>query len=623
MHFWLWGVLMCGIAGFCSFKADFLQHAESWTQVLVQMRTAIAHRGHDQTGEYLQRNVGLSHTRLSIRDLAGGAQPMLRQRGEGEYAIVYNGEIYNAEELKQDLIRRGCRFETTCDTEVILYGYMEYGMEVAKKLNGIFAFAIWDGNRDTLFLCRDRLGVKPLFYAVKGDTLVFGSEPKALFAHPQIHPEADADSFREIFGVGPARTPGCGVFRGLQEVKPGCILSHSRQRVKEAPYWTLEAKPHTDSYEQTVEIVSWLLQDAVKRQLVSDVPVCSFLSGGIDSSVVTAIASRQLGLEGLTLNTFSFDFTHNDTCFQSNAFQPTRDRPYVDQVLALYPLHHTYLECDEATLADLLEDAVRMKDLPGMTDVDASLLYFCSLVKQHNKVALTGECADEIFGGYPWFYREELLHVDGFPWSADLSARTALLSDEAIRTLNLEEYVRDRYLDTLAQVPALPEEQGETRRRREMSFLNLRWFMQTLLDRMDRTSMSWGLEARVPFADHRIVEYVYNVPWSMKYEDGMEKKLLRDACKSLLPPQLLYRKKSPYPKTYSPVYEALLAERFERMLSDSQAPVHRFLDRKKAAQFLAQPKGYGKPWFGQLMAGPQMMAYFLQINYWMERYGIE
>ncbi len=524
MHFWLWGVLMCGIAGFCSFKADFLQHAESWTQVLVQMRTVIAHRGHDQTGEYLQRNVGLSHTRLSIRDLAGGAQPMLRQRGEGEYAIVYNGEIYNAEELKQDLIRRGCRFETTCDTEVILYGYMEYGMEVAKKLNGIFAFAIWDGNRDTLFLCRDRLGVKPLFYAVKGDTLVFGSEPKALFAHPQIHPEADADSFREIFGVGPARTPGCGVFRGLQEVKPGCILSYSRQRVKEAPYWTLEAKPHTDSYEQTVETVSWLLQDAVKRQLVSDVPVCSFLSGGIDSSVVTAIASRQLGLEGLTLNTFSFDFTHNDTCFQSNAFQPTRDRPYVDQVLALYPLHHTYLECDEATLADLLEDAVRMKDLPGMTDVDASLLYFCSLVKQHNKVALTGECADEIFGGYPWFYREELLHVDGFPWSADLSARTALLSDEAIRTLNLEEYVRDRYLDTLAQVPALPEEQGETRRRREMSFLNLRWFMQTLLDRMDRTSMSWGLEARVPFADHRIVEYVYNVPWSMKYEDGMEKK---------------------------------------------------------------------------------------------------
>ncbi len=448
---------------------------------------------------------------------------MLRRRGGAEYGIVYNGEIYNAEELKQDLLSRGYGFETTCDTEVILCGYMEYGMEVAQKLNGIFAFAIWDGNREALFLCRDRLGVKPLFYAVKGDALVFGSEPKALFAHPQIRPEADLDSFREIFGVGPARTPGCGVFRGLREVKPGCVLEYSRERVKESPYWVLEAKPHTDSYAQTVETVSWLLRDAVKRQLVSDVPVCSFLSGGIDSSVVTAIASRQLGQEGVTLNTFSFDFAHNDACFQSNAFQPTRDRPYVDQVLALYPLHHTYLECDEATLAGLLGDAVRMKDLPGMTDVDASLLYFCGLVKQHNKVALTGECADEIFGGYPWFYREDLLRVDGFPWSPDLSARTALLSDEAIHELHLEEYTRERYRDTLAQVPLLPEEKAETRRRREMSYLNLRWFMQTLLDRMDRTSMAWGLEARVPFADHRIVEYVYNVPWSMKYENGMEK----------------------------------------------------------------------------------------------------
>ena len=442
---------MCGIAGFCNFKTDFLPQAELWTQVLAEMRTAIAHRGHDQTGEYLRRNIGLSHTRLSIRDLAGGVQPMLRRREEGEYGIVYNGEIYNAEELKQDLLTRGYRFETTCDTEVILYGYMEYGMEVAKRLNGIFAFAIWDERQNALSLCRDRLGVKPLFYAVEGDTLVFGSEPKALFAHPRICPKADLDSFREIFGVGPARTPGCGVFCGLREVKPGCILEYSRERVKESSYWLLEAKPHTDSYEQTVETVSWLVRDAVKRQLVSDVPVCSFLSGGIDSTVVTAIASQQLGLEGVALNTFSFDFTHNDTCFQSNAFQPTRDRPYVDQVLALYPLHHTYLECDEATLADLLEDAVRMKDLPGMTDVDASLLYFCGLVKQHNKVALTGECADEIFGGYPWFYRDELLHADGFPWYADLSARTALLSDEAIRALDLEDYVRQKYLDTLAQ----------------------------------------------------------------------------------------------------------------------------------------------------------------------------
>ena len=593
-----------------------------WTRVLVQMRQAIAHRGRDQTGEYLRRHVGLAHTRLSIRDLAGGVQPMVRCRGQREYGIVYNGEIYNAAELKQDLQSRGCRFETTCDTEVILLGYMEYGMEIARKLNGIYAFAIWDGEKDTLFLCRDRMGVKPLFYAVQGGTLVFGSEPKALFAHPQVQPRADLDSFREIFGLGPARTPGCGVFCGLREVKPGCMVSYTGDQLREDPYWSLKARPHTDTYAQTVEKVSWLLRDAVKRQLVSDVPVCSFLSGGIDSTVVTAIACRELESKGHTLNTFSFDFAHNDDCFQANAFQPSRDRPYVDQVLALYPLHHTYLECDEVTLAGLLKDAVRMRDLPGMTDVDASLLYFCGLVKQHNKVALTGECADEIFGGYPWFYRKELLEADGFPWSSDLSARTLLLSEEAIQELDLEEYVRQQYLDTLAQTPVLPGEQGEARRRREMGYLNLRWFMQTLLDRMDRTSMAWGLEARVPFADHRIVEYVYNVPWEMKYQDGMEKKLLRDACKDLLPPELLYRKKSPYPKTYSPLYEALLTREFRQVLADPQAPVHRFLDRKKAERFLAQPKDYGKPWFGQLMAGPQMIAYILQVNDWMKMYGI-
>ena len=613
---------MCGIAGFCDFQSDFTREHGQWTAVLQDMRRAIAHRGKDQTGEYLRRHVGLAHTRLSIRDLSGGAQPMVRRQDGAEYAIVYNGEVYNTEELKPELERRGHVFETTCDTEVILRAYMEYGPACAEKLNGIFAFAIWDGPRQQLTLFRDRMGVKPLFYALPGGALVFGSEPKALFRHPRVRPEADENSFREIFGIGPARTPGCGVFRGLFEVLPGHLAVFSREGFSQRPYWQLEAREHTDSYGETVEKVSWLLRDAVERQMVSDVPVCSFLSGGIDSSVVTALASNCLQRRGGQLNTFSFDFAHNNESFRSNAFQPSRDRPYVDQVLQLYPLRHTYLECDELTLADLLPKAVWMKDLPGMTDVDASLMYFCALVRQHNKVALTGECADEIFGGYPWFYREELFSADGFPWSSDLSPRTALLSRETIRTLDLEDYVRQRYTEALLQVPCLPGETGVTKRRREISCLNLRWFMQTLLDRMDRTSMSCGLEARVPFADHRIVEYLYNVPWDMKYQDGMEKALLREACKGLLPPELLYRKKSPYPKTYSPLYEQLLAQRLRQVLENREAPVNRFLDREKAERFLTMEKDYGRPWFGQLMAGPQMMAYLLQVNAWMQQYDL-
>lgn len=613
---------MCGIAGFCSFQDDDTLDQKAQIRTLVDMRRSIAHRGEDQTGEYLNANAGLAHTRLSIRDVSGGIQPMRRQAGGADYVIVYNGEIYNTEEIAPELKKRGYVFETTADTEVILYAYMEYGLACAEMLNGIFAFAIWDGRKKRLVLCRDRLGVKPLFYTLQNGLLVFGSEIKALFRYPKVVPRADENSFREIFAIGPARTAGNGVFKDIQEVRPGKCLLFSQEGAAEHTYWTLAARPHTDDYRQTVEKVSFLVRDAIRRQMVSDVPVCSFLSGGLDSSIITAVAAAFLEESGGTLNTFSFDFTENNRFFHSNEFQPTRDRPYVDMLLSRLPVRHTYLECDDALLADLLDEAVVAKDLPGMTDVDASLLYFCSLVRAHNKVALTGECADEIFGGYPWFYRQELLEADGFPWSFDVSARTCMLRDEVIADLELGDYMHQRYADALKAVPHLPGENTQERRRREVSCLNLRWFMQTLLDRMDRASMACGLEARVPFADHRIVEYLYNVPWHMKYRDGMEKALLRDACAGLLPPEILYRKKSPYPKTYNPAYEAILTRRFRKVLEDPAAPVNRFLDREKAERFLSSPKDYGRPWFGQLMAGPQMIAYMLQVNSWMVRYQI-
>ncbi len=586
------------------------------------MRKSLAHRGHDQTGEYLDRHVGLSHTRLSIRDISGGIQPMRRFAGGREYVIVYNGEVYNMDELVPELTRRGYVFETTSDTEAILYAYMEFGLDCAAMLNGIFAFAIWDGRLERLVLCRDRLGVKPLFYAERGGELIFGSEPKSLFCHPDISPEADDESFHEIFAVGPARTPGVGVFKDVYEVLPGHIMIYDRGGLSGFSYWDLAAHPHTDSYEETVEKTGFLVRDAIIRQMVSDVPVCSFLSGGLDSSIITAVASEYMREKGALLHTFSFDFTENDEYFRANSFQPTRDRPFVDMLLQILKVDHTYLYCSDEELADMLPKAVLAKDLPGMTDVDASLLYFCGLVKEHNKVALTGECADEIFGGYPWFYRPELLYADGFPWSHDISARTTLLRDSVVERLQLDEYAKQRYRDALARVPRLPGEDREASRRREVSCLNIRWFMQTLLDRMDRTSMAHGLEVRVPFADHRIVEYLYNVPWSMKYRDGSEKALLRDACEGLLPPPVLRRKKSPYPKTYNPAYESILASRLRGVLDDKTAPVNAFLDREKTERFLSSPKDYGKPWFGQLMAGPQMVAYILQINDWMKDYGI-
>ncbi len=611
---------MCGISGFCNLKQNYLSEKPYWENILTSMHRSIAHRGRDNCGIYLNHQAGLSHARLSIRDIENGAQPMVRTRHLQDYAIVYNGEIYNTDELTAPLKAAGYHFETTSDTEALLYAYMHYGPEFVHLLNGIYAIAIWDDQKKQLLLFRDHAGIKPLFYSLSGDTLVFGSEPKALFCHPHVTPSLDIHGLRDILAVGPARTPGNGIFKEVKEVLPGHFMVFSAEGLRPFSYWDLSAKEHTDTYAQTVEKVSFLVRDAVTKQMVSDVPVCTFLSGGIDSSIVTAIAARHLQKQGEQLNTFSFDFTENDIYFQSNSFQPERDLPYVNIMLQKLHTNHTYLECNQETLVDMLYTAVDAKDLPGMTDVDASLLYFCSLVAKHNKVTLTGECADEIFGGYPWFYREELLNRDGFPWSADVSARTLFLTEDAVSDLDLASYSYARYQESLSKVPCLDGEAPDEKKRRAVGYLNIKWFMQTLLDRMDRTSMYSSLEARVPFADRRIMEYVYNVPWHMKYQNGVEKTLLRDACADLLPDELLHRKKSPYPKTYHPGYEKLLTERFNGIISDPNAPIAPLLDKKKAAEFMQAHKELGRPWFGQLMAGPQLMAYFIQINYWMQKY---
>ncbi|MBQ8038624.1 MAG: asparagine synthase (glutamine-hydrolyzing) [Lachnospiraceae bacterium] len=611
---------MCGITGFCDYTENYLTKEPHWINLLKNMRETLIHRGKDNFGEWLNEHVGFAHARLSIRDIDGGSQPMLRQKSQKEYAIMYNGEIYNTDELIPELKKAGYQFKTTSDTEVILYAYMHYGPEFVKKLNGIFSFAIWDGRSETLILYRDRVGTKPLFYTLQGNTLIFGSEPKALFAHPKVTPKINTDSLRELLALGPAHTPGNGIFCGMKEVLPGHFLSFSRLGFIDHTYWDLKSHPHTDSYEKTVETVSFLVKDAIRRQMVSDVPVCTFLSGGIDSSIVTAVAVNHLKEQGETLNTFSFDFEENDKYFESNAFQPERDLPYVNIMLQNYHTNHTFLECQQSTLFERLYDSVDAKDMPGMTDIDASLLYFCSLVAKQNKVALTGECADEIFGGYPWFYREELLNKDGFPWSHDINARTLFLDEGICKELELKDYSYSRYQDSLKKVPALDGESPEETRRRQIGYLNIKWFMQTLLDRMDRTSMHSGLEARVPFADHRIIDYVFNVPWKMKYQNGIEKALLREACKDLLPPALLNRKKSPYPKTYHPGYERLLTNQLTSIVNNPNAPITPFIDKEKALTFITSHKELGKPWYGQLMAGPQLMAYYIQLNYWMEKY---
>jgi len=613
---------MCSIAGFCNSHADYLRDSQKWESILAKMNLVLKRRGPDEDGILLREKCGLAHNRLSIIDLANGSQPMTAMQNDHLCSIIYNGELYNMPSLRATLEAEGVSFATHSDTEVILQGYLKHGTSFVEQMNGIFAIALWDERIQTLYLFRDRLGVKPLFYMMVDQTLLFSSEPKGILSYPGIHASVDRDGLCEILALGPAKTYGKGVFRDMYEVLPGHFLEYREDALTDHCYWQLESHPHTESFEETVAHTAWLIEDAVTLQMLSDIPISTFLSGGVDSSLVTAICAEKLKDRGKLLNTFSFDFEGNRQYFQSNAFQPSEDRPFVDKMVDHLETNHFYLECDNSKLIENLYRAVDARDLPCMADVESSMLYFCSLVVPHNKVTLTGECADEIFGGYPWFHSETAFQTHAFPWSPTMEPRQVLLSDDVLEALPMEEYARAAYEKSIAETPILYGETPSETRRREISYLNLKWFMQTLLDRMDRTSMYSGLEARVPFADHRIVEYLWNVPWETKCKDGVVKGLLRHAGEKWLPKEVLWRKKSPYPKTYHPEYEALLGGQLKEILADTNAPIRQFLDVGKVYRFLNSKQDYGKPWYGQLMAGPQMLAFLLQFNYWLKTYHV-
>lgn len=488
---------MCGIAGYYNSKINFSDNPKNNFNVLSNMIRTMKHRGPDDQGYSIINSCCLAHTRLSIIDLDNGRQPMSLTNQGNTYHVVFNGEIYNHRELRNELKSYGFTFNTSSDTEVIGNAFIRFGPEFVTKLNGIFAIAIYDEYRNTLYLFRDHFGIKPLYYTEVNNTIIFASRIDTLFEYPRVRPYLDIKGFNEIFTIGPAKTYGCGVFAGIKEVLPGEYITCSPDYISKQKYYKIKSVPHTDSYEDTIEKTAFLVEDSIKKQMISDVPICTFLSGGIDSSLVTSVCCKYLDKDAV-LDTYSFDYEGNDIHFKSNSFQPTQDRPYVDIMKDYLGTNHTYLTCKYEMLADLLEDSVDSRCLPTMADVDSSLLYFCSQVAQNHKVALTGECADEIFGGYPWFHRESMINAGTFPWMSDISFRKSLLNPEFAANLQMEKYISNAYKKTISEIDILPEESELETSRRRVSYLNIRWFMQTLLDRMDRTSMHSGLEARVP-----------------------------------------------------------------------------------------------------------------------------
>ncbi|WP_370942224.1 asparagine synthase (glutamine-hydrolyzing) [Amycolatopsis sp. cg5] len=572
---------MCGIAGWVGFDRDLTVE----TTTIDAMTETLAYRGPDACGTWVCREAAVGHRRLAVIDLDGGVQPMSVDTEAGKVIMVYSGETYNYLELRDELRRRGHSFRTESDTEVVLRGYLEWGEALAEKLNGMYAFAIWDSRHAKLVLIRDRLGVKPLYYYRTADGLLFGSEPKAILANPLAKRVVGLDGLREVFSF--VRSPGAAVWEGMSQVEPGTVVTLDRTGLRTHVYWKLETREHVDDELTTVRHVRELLDDIVRRQMVADVPLCVLLSGGLDSSALTALATRRPAEPNRVLRTCSVDYVGQRENFKANELRGAHDTPYVHEVVRRVKSQHSEIVLDTAGLADpeVRRAVLAAQDIPvGLGDIDASLYLLFKSVREQSTVALSGEAADELFGGYRWFHQPEVQRADTFPWIAGLSRNVphnepaGLLDPDLLGKLDRDSHLQDGYRAAVSTVDRLPGADEHEHRMRVISHLHLTRLVRMLLDRKDRFSMAVGLEVRVPFCDHRLVEYVYNAPWSLKAFDGREKSLLRGAVRDVLPRSVLDRAKSPYPSSQDPAYAVALRDQAKRLLADDD-PVFAMLNR--------------------------------------------
>ena len=616
---------MCGIAGWVDFGRDLTDERAT----LEAMTGALANRGPDAHGIWLGPHAGLGHTRNSIIDLAGGVQPMSAD-DDGRLAAVltYSGEVYNFRELRTELEGRGHHFRTRSDTEVVLRSYLEWGDECGNHLEGMFAFAVWDVRTEELLLVRDRLGIKPLFYARAGDGIVFASEPKSLLAHPAVKPVVDANGLRELFST--AKTPGQSVFRDLTELLPGHTLRLRAGGSQLRRYWRLEAKPHTDDLDATIAHIRSLLGDIVTRELVADVPLCSLLSGGIDSSTITALANAaRLKAGDAPVRTLTTTFVGYSENFQRDDTRDTPDGPYAAELARHVGTDHTDIVLGTA---DLIDPQARLaallsQDMPTtLGDMDTSVYLMFRATREHSTVALTGETADEIFAGFKWLHEASQVQADNYPWvarektiaGAQAGQGRGLFDLGLMQKLDMPGYYADSYQTARAEVPHQEGEDPTEFRMREQSYFQLARWLPMLLDRDDRLAMASGLETRVPFCDHRLVEYVYNTPWSFKSFDGREKSLLRAAVKDLLPKSILDRPKSPYPVTQDPAYTQALHRELDAVLADPNSPVLPLLDVTAAKRAVAESSGVAHEWHSRMN-----IEMALGFNTWMNHYGVQ
>lgn len=608
---------MCGIAGWVDYNRDIRREEN----ILTDMSLALKKRSVNEEGMYIGINAGLLHRRMKIIE-KNSNQSMLYEVNNDIYVLAYNGELYNTDEIRCELIKRGHEFESESDSEVIIKSFVEWGESCSERLNGTFSFAIWQESKKKLFLIRDRIGVKPLFYYPYNGGIIFASELKSILKNPVIEHIIDREGLSELLLLGPGRTQGCGVIKGVLEVLPGELVTFSQEGINKYKYWDLTAKEHKDNLRETIEKTRELLKDSVEKQIISDVPLCCMLSGGLDSSIMVKFAADYYKKQNKgKIPTYSVDYIDNDKYFIKSNFQPNMDNEFIDIMKKYVDSEHRNVVIQNEELAEALYEATEARDLPGMVDIDSSLLLFSREIKKEFSVGISGECSDEIFAGYPWYHNQEMLFKECFPWAPSLELRKYVIREDVFK--NQEEYVQEKYKATVNKTSKLDTDSELEARMREMFRLNFYWFMQTLIDRGDRMTTYYGLEVRMPFCDYRVVEYAYNMPWEYKALNGREKGILREAMKGILPDEIIERKKSPYPKTHNPLYLKIVSEKVLKIFEKKDSILNELINKESVKTIINNPDLVKSPWYGQLMRAPQMLAYLIQLDYWFDKYNVK
>ncbi len=606
---------MSGIAGWIDWQQD-LTHQET---LLACMADTVTHRGPDQSGQWLSPRAALAQRRLKVIDRAPSTQPLIYQDDTRTCVITYNGEIYNFRELRQELEHLGHTFQTATDTEVLLHSYVEWGEQCIERINGIFAFGIWDTYKQQLMLARDPLGVKPLFYALRGSALLFGSELKVLLAHPLVKPEIDASGLAQILTF--VRIPDSGVYRDVHALRPGHIAVFNEQGLHINRYWNLHSAVHTEDLSSTSEHIRALLTDTVQHQFVADIPIAVLLSGGLDSNILTALAAREYQAKNGKLHTYSIDFVDSDKHFQSGLLHLSRDEPWAQKVSAYIGTEHHTIALNSHDLLENMLVQLHAYDIPMVGQMNTSLGLLFKAMKRDAGVALSGEAADEIFGGYPWFHVEAILNAPTFPWMPAFLGQgengLSWLSHDVLQRVRPAEHIKQQYQQTLQEVPRLEGESAQEARRREMFYLNLTHWLAFLLERKDRMGMASGLEVRLPFGDIRMVEYAWNIPWEMKTVDGIEKGIVRRAFANLLPEEMRYRKKSAYPSVQNPAYDQATRSWALAIVNDSNAPIQPLLNQRMARD-LIENESTGRTGIAQV----SLFERIILLNEWLNRYAV-